>query len=84
MVKVKKSKPSKWKPLKLEGSFFSEGVEGLIGIEELTEYNLEKRNRKRKVTNSDVKLEKVNVLLNNKDKRVVVTDFFFLVLLMEC
>lgn len=33
----------KWEPLKLEGDFLSNGgVEGLIGIEELTNYNCEK------------------------------------------
>ncbi|XP_076230971.1 ATP-dependent RNA helicase DDX24 [Calliopsis andreniformis] len=48
MPKVKQNNSKVWKPLTLEGSVFSNGVEGLIGIEELTDYKLEKENNKEK------------------------------------
>ncbi|XP_044016637.1 ATP-dependent RNA helicase DDX24-like, partial [Aphidius gifuensis] len=36
----------KWEPLKLEGDFLSDGgIQGLIGIEELTDYNWEKESK---------------------------------------
>ncbi|KAG7204556.1 hypothetical protein KM043_004980 [Ampulex compressa] len=38
-----------WKPVKLEGVVLSEGLDGLVGIEELTDYKLEKGKKKRKV-----------------------------------
>ncbi|XP_076681119.1 ATP-dependent RNA helicase DDX24 isoform X2 [Andrena cerasifolii] len=55
MSKIKRNNSSGWKPLTLEGSVFSAGVDGLIGIEELTDYQLEQGNRKRKILVSDRK-----------------------------
>lgn len=49
MAKKKHSNLSIWKPLKLEGSVFLGNVEDLIGIEELTDYKLEKENNKTKI-----------------------------------
>ncbi|XP_053983890.1 ATP-dependent RNA helicase DDX24 [Hylaeus volcanicus] len=46
MSKMMKSNFSGWKPLTLEGSVFSDAVDGLIGVEELTDYKLEKKNNK--------------------------------------
>ncbi|KAF7995093.1 hypothetical protein HCN44_004565 [Aphidius gifuensis] len=44
--KANKYSEGKWEPLKLEGDFLSDGgVQGLIGIEELTDYNWEKENK---------------------------------------
>ncbi|XP_046417990.1 ATP-dependent RNA helicase DDX24 [Neodiprion fabricii] len=60
MGKIKKDKSQTWKPLKLEGAFFAEGIDGLIGIEELTDYSLEKGTKKRKATRSDDKSDKGN------------------------
>ncbi|XP_046738712.1 ATP-dependent RNA helicase DDX24 isoform X2 [Diprion similis] len=58
MGKIKKDKSNTWKPLKLEGAFLAEGIDGLIGIEELTDYSLEKGTKKRKATRSDDKSDK--------------------------
>lgn len=55
MGKIKKETSSRWKPLKLDGALFAEGVDGLIGIEELTDYSIEKGNKKRKAVRSDEK-----------------------------
>ncbi|KOX77239.1 ATP-dependent RNA helicase DDX24 [Melipona quadrifasciata] len=49
MTKKKHNNLSGWKPLKLEGSVFSGNVEDLIGIEELTDYKLEKENDKTEI-----------------------------------
>lgn len=49
MTKLKKGAgQGKWQALKLEGDFLSGDVEGLIGIEELTDYKWEKGNKKSK------------------------------------
>ncbi|XP_012141553.2 ATP-dependent RNA helicase DDX24 [Megachile rotundata] len=50
MSKRKLNNVGEWKPLKLEGSAFFGDVDGLIGIEELTDYNLEQENGKKVVT----------------------------------
>lgn len=55
MPKIKQNNSNDWKPLTLEGSVFSGGVDGLIGIEELTDYQLEEGNRKTKILVSDGK-----------------------------
>lgn len=53
MTKTKKN-DSGWKPVPLEGALLSNSAE-LIGIEELTEYNLEKSSKKGKVIITEVK-----------------------------
>lgn len=64
MTKKKHNSLSGWKPLKLEGSVFSSNVEDLIGIEELTEYKLEKETNRTKIVicneESSNKKDKVN------------------------
>ncbi|EZA59290.1 hypothetical protein DMN91_008515 [Ooceraea biroi] len=56
MVKGKKEvNDSGWKALTLEGSLLSNGIEGLIGIEELTEYNLERSSKKGNLVTTKVK-----------------------------
>ncbi|XP_043518935.1 ATP-dependent RNA helicase DDX24 [Frieseomelitta varia] len=64
MTKKKHNNLSGWKPLKLEGSVFSNNVEDLIGIEELTDYKLEKENNKTKIVicneESNIKKDKVS------------------------
>ncbi|XP_063990842.1 ATP-dependent RNA helicase DDX24 [Diachasmimorpha longicaudata] len=46
MRKIKQKGSSSWKPLTLEGTILSSGVEGLIGIEELADYSLENKSEK--------------------------------------
>lgn len=59
MTKLKHVEPIGWKPLKLDGSIFSDGcADGLIGIEELTDYKLEKSNKKAKIVITDKKPKK--------------------------
>lgn len=53
MTKVKQA--SGWKPVTLEGTLLSNGIEGLIGIEELTDYNLERSSKKGKIVTTKVK-----------------------------
>lgn len=63
MTKLKRVESDGWKPFKLDGAVFSDGYdEGLIGIEELTDYSLEKSNIKAKIvrtTNKSKKRSKV-------------------------
>ncbi|XP_029160128.1 DEAD-box ATP-dependent RNA helicase 13-like [Nylanderia fulva] len=40
-MKTKRINKDGWKPVALEGTLLSNGIEGLIGIEELTDYSLE-------------------------------------------
>ncbi|XP_076382250.1 ATP-dependent RNA helicase DDX24 [Megalopta genalis] len=54
MPQMKQSDLNAWKPLTLEGSVFSGGIDGLIGVEELTDYKLEKKNNKTKIVICDV------------------------------
>ncbi|XP_076761647.1 ATP-dependent RNA helicase DDX24 [Xylocopa sonorina] len=63
MTKKKNKSIGEWKPLKLEGSVFSSDVDGLIGIEELTDYKLKKEKNQIKIVicdetsnNNDVKV----------------------------
>lgn len=49
------SNDDRWKPVTLEGPIFSSSVEGLIGIEELTNYNLERSSKRGNVTITNVK-----------------------------
>ncbi|XP_032665529.1 ATP-dependent RNA helicase ddx24 [Odontomachus brunneus] len=49
------SNDDRWKPVTLEGAVLSSGVEGLIGIEELTDYNLERNSKRGDVTITNVK-----------------------------
>ncbi|KAL2717010.1 ATP-dependent RNA helicase DDX24-like [Vespula squamosa] len=81
MTKLKHVDSDGWKPFKLDGAVFSDGcAEGLIGIEELTDYNLEKSNKKAKIvvtTNKSKKRSKSvskwqcddieEKIINNKD-----------------
>ncbi|XP_034940551.1 ATP-dependent RNA helicase DDX24 [Chelonus insularis] len=43
MTKSREISSQRWKPVKLEGSILSSGIENLIGIEELTDYKLEEK-----------------------------------------
>ncbi|CAK9801225.1 ATP-dependent RNA helicase DDX24 [Anthophora quadrimaculata] len=49
MTKKKQSNSSTWRPLKLEGSVLSGDVGDLIGIEELTDYQLQKEDNRTKI-----------------------------------
>lgn len=55
MTKVKRVNNNEWKPVTLEGTLLSNGIEGLIGIEELTDYNLERSSKKGKTVITEVK-----------------------------
>lgn len=55
MTKVKRTNNDGWKPVTLEGTLLSNNIEGLIGIEELTDYNLERSSKKGKVVTIEVK-----------------------------
>lgn len=68
MAKKKHSNLSIWKPLKLEGSVFSGNVEDLIGIEELTDYKLEKENNKTKIVIYNDKNDKKEPKISRKHK----------------
>ncbi|XP_012252477.2 ATP-dependent RNA helicase DDX24 [Athalia rosae] len=50
MGKIKKEECAAWKPLKLDGAFISEGIDGLIGIEELTDYGVIRSTKRKLVT----------------------------------
>lgn len=54
MTKVKTS-DSGWKSVTLEGTLLSNDIEGLIGIEELTDYSLERSSKKGKIVTTEVK-----------------------------
>lgn len=68
MSKTKQSNISRWKPLTLEGSVFLGAIDGLIGVEELTDYKLEKINNKTKIVicDGENKREKIKVLSKRK------------------
>lgn len=51
----------RWKPVTLEGAVLSGDVEGLIGIEELTNYNSERNNSGNVVTINVKSTEKKKV-----------------------
>jgi len=55
MTKTKRTRDSDWKPVTLEGTLLSNNIEGLIGIEELTDYSLERSSKKGKVITTKVK-----------------------------
>ncbi|XP_077277605.1 ATP-dependent RNA helicase DDX24 [Temnothorax americanus] len=55
MTKVKRATNNGWKPVTLEGTLLSNDIEGLIGIEELTDYNLERSSQKGKIVTTEVK-----------------------------
>jgi hypothetical protein len=46
---VRKRKDGKWKPVQLTENLISKGVDGLVGIEELTDYKIVKRDRGRSI-----------------------------------
>ncbi|KAK1130176.1 hypothetical protein K0M31_018316 [Melipona bicolor] len=69
MTKKKHNNLSGWKPLKLEGSVFSGNIEDLIGIEELTDYKLEKENDKTKIVNCNEESNKKKDKVSPKRKR---------------
>ncbi|XP_029677924.1 LOW QUALITY PROTEIN: ATP-dependent RNA helicase ddx24-like [Formica exsecta] len=48
-MKTKRINDSEWKPITSEGTLLSNGIEGLIGIEELTDYRLERNSKKGKI-----------------------------------
>jgi hypothetical protein len=65
MTKAKKINENGWKPLTLKGAILSNDIEGLIGIEELTDYNLERSNKKGNIVTtkiSSIQKEQVNNL----------------------
>lgn len=53
MSKRKQSDINAWKPLTLDSSVFSGGIDGLIGVEELTNYKLEKESNITKIVICD-------------------------------
>lgn len=55
MVKIKRTNDNGWKSVTLEGTLLSNSIEGLIGIEELTDYNLERSSKKGKIVTTEVK-----------------------------
>lgn len=55
MTKVKRANNNGWKPVTLEGTLLSNDIEGLIGIEELTDYNLERSSKKGNIVTTEVK-----------------------------
>ncbi|XP_012522780.2 ATP-dependent RNA helicase ddx24 [Monomorium pharaonis] len=55
MTKTKRANDSEWKPVTLEGALLSNGIEGLIGIEELTDYSLERSSKKGNIVTTKVK-----------------------------
>ncbi|GAB1870027.1 ATP-dependent RNA helicase [Camponotus japonicus] len=57
-MKAKRINDSEWKPVTLEGTLVSNGIEGLIGIEELTDYNLERNSKRGKIITTEVKSAK--------------------------
>jgi len=66
MTKAKRVNENGWKPLTLKGAILSNDIEGLIGIEELTDYNLERSSKKGNIVTTEVKSAKkkqVNDLL---------------------
>lgn len=67
MTKTEKINDCEWKPVTLESTLLSNGIEGLIGIEELTDYSLERSNKKGKIFTTEVRStnEKVRVFLNS-------------------
>lgn len=68
---MKKQSKSTWKPVSLDGSIFTAGIDGLVGIEECTDYNLV---RKEKNLKSACKV-KANVIKKPcKKKRKLTTE----------
>ncbi|XP_012284459.1 ATP-dependent RNA helicase DDX24 [Orussus abietinus] len=61
-MKVKKVQ-AEWVPLKLEGPILSEGIGGLIGVEELTHYKLQKGS---KFSRSNDRKRKINHVQKNE------------------
>jgi len=55
MTRTKRTRDSDWKPVTLEGTLLSNNIEGLIGIEELTDYSLERSSKKGNVITTKVK-----------------------------
>ena len=55
MTKSKRINDNGWKPVTLDGALLSNDIEGLIGIEELMDYNLERSNKKGKIITTKVK-----------------------------
>ncbi|XP_048263891.1 ATP-dependent RNA helicase DDX24 isoform X2 [Bombus terrestris] len=69
MPKKRHDNSSGWKPLELQGSVFAGNVEGLIGIEELTDYKLTKENNKTKILIHNVETNSKEVKVSPKHKR---------------
>ncbi|XP_017877753.1 ATP-dependent RNA helicase DDX24 [Ceratina calcarata] len=68
MTKKKFRHLGEWKPLNLEGSVLSGDVDGLIGIEELTDYKLEHEYDKRKIVISNGKSSNQTAKVSPKRK----------------
>jgi len=60
MIKAKRVNENGWKAVTLEGAILSNDIEGLIGIEELTDYNLERSSKKGNIITTKVKSAKKN------------------------
>ncbi|XP_070165605.1 ATP-dependent RNA helicase DDX24 [Polyergus mexicanus] len=58
IMKTKRINDSEWKPITLEGTLLSNSIEGLIGIEELADYRLERNSKKGKIIITEVKSAK--------------------------
>lgn len=67
MAKVKRVE-SGWKHVTLEGSLLSNGIEGLIGIEELTDYSLERSSKKGKIVTTKVNSVEKNKLASKRKR----------------
>ncbi|KAL0128779.1 hypothetical protein PUN28_003878 [Cardiocondyla obscurior] len=65
MGKIKRTNDD-WKPVTLEGAVLSNGIEGLIGIEELTDYNLERSTKKGKLVTTQVKSSEQSKLVSKR------------------
>lgn len=66
MTKSKHNSGDEWRPVTLEGAVLSSGIDGLVGIEELTDYNLERGNKKRNIITTNV--------ISAKKKKVHITS----------
>ncbi|PSN37549.1 hypothetical protein C0J52_12557 [Blattella germanica] len=70
---MKKFNKAKWKPVELPGNVISNGIEGLIGIEELTDYSIVKGYVCNEETNVKKTQKQTQEKLNQGDGDVIVT-----------
>lgn len=59
MPKIREIKSNGWKPVDLEGPILASSFDGLIGIEELTDYTVTKGKKKSKIIQSTASKRKV-------------------------